>query len=734
MAFNLENMTVSYKSLLKLVPTQRTQLAQSGSINDIISVLSPGQLVNLFPRYYRDQLPDVGKVNQYSAKLDVALSGGSKLAPSKSGEVTTYGNVPAGGGGSSRKSLTPEEKAIQEIFQKAFPNQVGSEATSGLIDSNGRVISTASINMSPQERALLDTIAHGESPNYNTIVDGESFNDFSDHPRVFGKVNTDSTAAGRYQFTKTTWDGTVSEYNKRYPDNPITDFSPENQDRAALYLAQKDYRTRTGRDLQADLNSPPENFGKLLKIGLGGSGKYTTWQAFQKMTDDKIQDLFESNYERNIGYVKEIEAAAGQIQDIESAVAKFDPSMLSQLNQRLQNWYSTASDLQKKKFERAIEKLGVEKFNEVMESQPINSPTLDAAVTDGSLLKQNVTIDDDVMLGKKPFIEGNDFAVPIYTNAKNGKRFDENLSNLTPQAIERLKQQSIAAKAAGVTRLELSGAQTGGNGHVSHGAGTETDIIGYNEDGSVWNSEQRATTALGAIRAGADRAGLYINSATLHTGKTNEVEGGPTAKGAWGPGGTSNVPIENFTPGLERDLAAYLKGMGPIPESPALNEHLEAMRKRQEELIKSEAAAKAQGSPVSATAAAVEPNTVPAPSYERGGNFKVPPKEDIVAKSITTGEDVFYANSGENIKITPPGMIENNQQMPAITQENVKGLETPTQATNTQKQPVYRDNPDPDLYNQITGSNYVPPSQLRATNRAKLQGDDSSSMINNHFA
>jgi hypothetical protein len=70
MAFNLENMTVSYKSLLKLVPTQRSQLAQSGSINDIISVLSPGQLVSLFPRYYREQLPDLGKVNQYSVVLN----------------------------------------------------------------------------------------------------------------------------------------------------------------------------------------------------------------------------------------------------------------------------------------------------------------------------------------------------------------------------------------------------------------------------------------------------------------------------------------------------------------------------------------------------------------------------------------------------------------------------------------------------------------------------------------
>lgn len=720
MAFNLENMTVSYKSLLNLVPTQRTQLAQSGSINDIISALSPGQLVSLFPRYYREQLPDLGQVNQYSAKLDVALSGGNKLTSSKSGEVTTYDG--GGGGSSNRKALTPEEKAIQEIFQKAFPNQVGSEATAGIIDSNGRVISTASTNMSPQERALLDTIAHGESPNYNTIVDGAVFNDFSDHPRQYGTVHTNSTAAGRYQFTKTTWDGTVTEYNKRYPDNQITDFSPENQDRAALYLAQKDYRERTGRDLQADLNSPPENFGELLKVGLGGSGEYTTWQAFQKMSEDEIQGLFESNYERNIGYVEEMEATADQI------VANFEPTMISQLDQRLQNWYSTASDAQKKKFEKAIEKLGTEQFNEVMKRQPINSPTLDAVATDGSSLNQRITIDEDVMMGRKPFIEGNDFAVPIYTNAKNGKRFDENLEELTPGARERLKQQAIAAKAAGLTRLELSGAQTEGHGHVSHGAGTETDTIGYNEDGSKWNSDQRAITALGAVKAGADRGGFYTNSKTYHAGKTNEAEGGPTVTGAWGPGGTENIPLSSFNPGLERDLAAFLKDMGPMPESDALNDHYEAMRKVREAELKAQKVAQAQET------AQAQKTTVPAEKFAEGGNFKVPPKEDIVAKSLKTGEDVFYANSGENIKITPPGTIENNQQMPVNSQEDVKNLETPMQAINTEKQPVYRESPDPDLYNQLTGNYYVPPSQLRATNRARLQGDDSSLMVNNHFS
>lgn len=725
MAFNLENMTVSYRSLLKLVPTQRTQLAQSGSINDIISALSPGQLVNLFPRYYRDQLPDVGKTNQYSAKLDVALSGGSKLAPTRSGAITTYGNVPAGGGG-SRKALTAEEKAVQEIFQKAFPNQVGSEATSGLIDSSGRVISTASTSMSPQERALLDTIAHGESPNYNTIVDGESFSDFSDHPRQFGKVHTDSTAAGRYQFTKTTWDGTVSEYNKRYPDNPITDFSPENQDRAALYLAQKDYRSRTGRDLQADLNSPPANFGELLKVGLGGSGKYTTWQAFQKMTDDKIQDLFESNYERNIGYVKEIETAAGQIQDIESAVAKFDPSMLSQLDQRLQNWYSTASETQKKKFETAIEKLGTEKFNEVMKSQPINSPTLQAVAVssdESRVIEQQEGFRSSPI---KPELRNQlEYAAEqsgLYVKVFSGGQTEEQQAAFTAYRLSR--GEKPPADRHDVENPDIPGAADV-NLAFKDSNGNEVILDQSNPD--HWPMIAEFTKNHARVTEGAGVGGWSPNDPYM--GKNAIHYGGPNKKGG------AALAYQ----GMDYLKQAHAEGVALREQDKkngydALAEWQKKKKEEQERRIKEEAAAQAQGSPVSATAAAIEPNTVPAPSYADGGNFKVPPKEDIVAKSLTTGEDVFYANSGENIKITPPGTIENKQQMPATTQEDLKSLETPTQATNTQKQPVYRDNPDPDLHSQVTGSYYVPPSQLRATNRAKLQGDDSSSMINNHFS
>ena len=64
------------------------------------------------------------------------------------------------------------------------------------------------------------------------------------HPGVVGPDGT-STATGAYQFVKDTWDRTTG-------NAPMT---PKNQDAAAIKLASQDYNKRTGRDLDADLQS-----------------------------------------------------------------------------------------------------------------------------------------------------------------------------------------------------------------------------------------------------------------------------------------------------------------------------------------------------------------------------------------------------------------------------------------------------------------------------------------------
>lgn len=95
---------------------------------------------------------------------------------------------------------------------------------------------------------VLDKIASGESPGYNVLYGGHTFNSYAAHPNIRIPIpGTDefSTAAGRYQMLGSTWAAQAKKLG-------LTDFTPASQDKAAWDLAQTTYRGETGRDLLAD--------------------------------------------------------------------------------------------------------------------------------------------------------------------------------------------------------------------------------------------------------------------------------------------------------------------------------------------------------------------------------------------------------------------------------------------------------------------------------------------------
>ena len=96
------------------------------------------------------------------------------------------------------------------------------------------------VSESPRMGALLDQIARAESNNQpNVIYGGATFDDYSDHPRQYVRVqsgpNQDlkTSAAGEFQFIADTWD----RYQKKLN---LPDFSPESQRIAAAELARDD--------------------------------------------------------------------------------------------------------------------------------------------------------------------------------------------------------------------------------------------------------------------------------------------------------------------------------------------------------------------------------------------------------------------------------------------------------------------------------------------------------------
>ncbi|WP_286707992.1 glycoside hydrolase family 104 protein [Psychrobacter sp. UBA2514] len=90
----------------------------------------------------------------------------------------------------------------------------------------------------PRVRKFLDLIAHTEGTEgngYHTAFGGGRLGSLNDHPRYLktfkqqnGKTNKTS-AAGRYQFLKSTWDGLAKQYG-------LSDFGPKNQDLGAVAL------------------------------------------------------------------------------------------------------------------------------------------------------------------------------------------------------------------------------------------------------------------------------------------------------------------------------------------------------------------------------------------------------------------------------------------------------------------------------------------------------------------
>ena len=84
---------------------------------------------------------------------------------------------------------------------------------------------------------LLNTIAFAEGTagpqGYNTMFTHALFDNFADHPRQLQRSgDLASDAAGRYQFLSTTWDPTARAIGAQ-------DFSPYNQDLAALYKVEQ---------------------------------------------------------------------------------------------------------------------------------------------------------------------------------------------------------------------------------------------------------------------------------------------------------------------------------------------------------------------------------------------------------------------------------------------------------------------------------------------------------------
>jgi len=143
-----------------------------------------------------------------------------------------------------------DEKAGEYDLKVEFSKQGDNSTISTIANNPGNDCSeylkkeptvpfAANSTLNNPTQALLTIIGGAEGLNYcyNYSVTYKQFYSFADHPRksyTWSSSGSKSTAAGRYQFLSSTWDGINAKHN--YPN-----FEPENQDLGAIVLI-KDYK------------------------------------------------------------------------------------------------------------------------------------------------------------------------------------------------------------------------------------------------------------------------------------------------------------------------------------------------------------------------------------------------------------------------------------------------------------------------------------------------------------
>ncbi len=126
--------------------------------------------------------------------------------------------------------------AIYEINGSTYelPDSLTGDALSNSIKQLSALPPTSQPEHGENVKKFLSFLSKAEGADYSTIVGGGKFTDFSKHPNIAAVKTADgvSSAAGRYQITKTTYDDIA-------PKIGVTDFSPESQDKIAIELLRR---------------------------------------------------------------------------------------------------------------------------------------------------------------------------------------------------------------------------------------------------------------------------------------------------------------------------------------------------------------------------------------------------------------------------------------------------------------------------------------------------------------
>jgi len=743
MAFNLENMTIDYKKMLRMIPSDRTTLAQSGAVSDLISSLTPGQLVNLFPRYYRDKLPDVGQSGGGGSSFGRALSGGTNLSGKDSSDSTYTPNT-----SKPLKSPSAEEKAVQELLQRAKVGQYA-DLPEGKIGLYRPAYSLTDADLSDE---VIRTIAgearmsskDGVDAVINVMLNRVGSDQYGSNLLDVASQGQGTSGVQFKGFNK----GKVSEDQAEYirqrikilssgaaPDNTFG----ANEFRGDYYV----YGEGRGKDFYRDAEK--QGF-----VNIGGNifaarGNYSgPYQGYDQI---EVQERLKQ---------AEIESASQNIQSIEDVMGKFEAGMIDQLDERLRNYYTNANPIQKKNFEDALGKLGTAQFNETMKKQPVNNVTLQAV---------SIASDESRVSEEQAGFRSS----PLKPELRNALEYAAEQSGLYVKVFSggqtEEQQASLAATGSDPSnRHDIQNPDTPGAADIrlAYRDDNNNEVILDQSNPEHWPMIAEFVKNSSRTIPSAGVGGWSPND--NYMGKTSMHIGGPNKKG--------DAPLAYQ--GMEYFKQAHAEGVA-LREQDKKNDYdplAEWTKKKQEEIDKKAeeaVTARVNSDPVTAAqnnmqvpptelpalpAAEIPPVAAPglpaaeippvaAPGLSTGGTVEMTPGENVVGINTTTGKTKFVSNDRElytqddqgNLRVDPSTIRREDQkaEIAPVEPQRMEMTNQPMQRKPEQPMPVTT--PDPNFVDTMSsGSMASSPSQLRALNRAKLYGDNSGNLVNGHFS
>ncbi|ESA34116.1 wd-40 repeat-containing protein [Leptolyngbya sp. Heron Island J] len=211
-----------------------------------------------------------------------------------------------------QRTMVEEQRKIAEEQRKIAEEQrkIAEEQRQVIEDLFlGQLAKTAKEDLDPRVKAFLDTIAwslrtQSLPSNYDIVLDGSEFEDFSDHPRkrtcvdsYFGLEEICGYSAGRYHIIPETWDWVADQLN-------LNDFSPASQDLAAIELLREKGsldQIETGNFKSAVYNA--SSYWVTLPDSDGES--YYADDGYQARSIDNLQFMYDLFYARYLLLAKE---------------------------------------------------------------------------------------------------------------------------------------------------------------------------------------------------------------------------------------------------------------------------------------------------------------------------------------------------------------------------------------------------------------------------------------------